>query len=141
MNAEVEYADVQGLVRFGYRVMKEASYVLARVKNAAAARAWLGSVRVTSAVTQNPPPQTALHIAFTAPGLDALGVPARALAAFSPEFLGGMTEPSRARRLGDVGSNASEQWEWGSAAQVPHVLVMFFAAPGRLAGLMQSATG
>ena len=37
----IDYADVQGLVRFGYKRMTEASYVLARVKDAAAARAWL----------------------------------------------------------------------------------------------------
>ena len=137
----VDYADVQGLVRFGYRSMKEASYVLVRVKSAAAARSWLRSVRVTSAVTQEPPPQTALHVAFTAAGLDALGIPAPVRAAFSAEFLGGMTDPSRTRRLGDVGSNAPEHWEWGGAATLPHLLVMLFAEPGHLAGLMQSATG
>jgi len=137
----IDYADVQGLVRFGYRLMTEASYVLARVKSAGAARAWLRSARVTSAVVQAPPPPTALQIAFTSSGLDALGVPRPVLDAFSPEFLGGMTETSRARRLGDVDANAPESWEWGSGAAVPHLLVMFFAEPGRLAGFMQSATG
>src|SRR5262249_9037810 len=111
----VDHADVQGLVRFGYRSMTEASYVLARVRSAPAARAWLRSARVTSAVTQDPRPQTALQVAFTAAGLDALGVPAPVLAAFSPEFLGGMAESSRTRRLGDVGNSAPECWEWGNA--------------------------
>jgi deferrochelatase/peroxidase EfeB len=137
----IDYADMQGLVRFGYKRMTEASYVLARVKDAAAARSWLGSARVTSAVTQEPPPSTALHIAFTPSGLSALGMPAPVLAAFSPEFLGGMTEASRSRRLGDIGSNAPEHWEWGGAAAVPHLLVMFFAEPGRLASFMQRNTG
>ena len=36
---EVDYADVQGLVRFGYKRMTKASYALVRVKDAAAARA------------------------------------------------------------------------------------------------------
>jgi len=111
------------------------------VKSAAAARAWLRSVRVTSAATQDPPPPTALHIAFTSSGLDALDIPASVLAAFSAEFLSSMAEPSRARRLGDVAANAPENWEWGSAATLPHLVVMFFAEPGRLSGLMQSATG
>lgn len=142
MNAGlVDYADVQGLVRFGYRLMKEASYALVRIKSAAAARSWLRSARVTSAVSQHPAPKTALHIAFTASGLDAIGVPAPVLAAFSAEFLAGMTEPNRARRLGDVGTNAPESWEWGSAATAPHLVVMFFADPGHLAGFMESATG
>src|SRR5260370_42293020 len=38
---EFDYSDVQGLVRFGYGAMKEASYALLRVKDAAAARSWL----------------------------------------------------------------------------------------------------
>ena len=43
----VDYADVQGLLRFGYGRMTNASYMLVRVKNADAAKAWLG--RVSSA--------------------------------------------------------------------------------------------
>src|SRR5690349_5729465 len=54
----VDYSDVQGLVRFGYRKMTQAAYVLVRVKSASAARAWLRSAPVTSAVTMNPPPPT-----------------------------------------------------------------------------------
>lgn len=138
----IDYADVQGLVRFGYKRMTEASYVLARVKDAAAARSWLGSAPVTNAATQDSPPPTALHIAFTPSGLDRFGVPAAVLAAFSPDFLGGMTEASRSRRLGDIGSNAPDHWEWGGgAATVPHLLVMFFAEPGGLANFMQRSTG
>ena len=38
--SEMDYRDVQGLVRFGYGKMKGASYCLLRVKDAAAARAW-----------------------------------------------------------------------------------------------------
>jgi deferrochelatase/peroxidase EfeB len=138
----IDYADVQGLVRFGYKRMTEASYVLARVKDVAAARSWLGSAPVTNAATRDSPPPTALHVAFTSSGLDTFGVPAAVLAAFSPDFLGGMTEASRSRRLGDIGSNAPEHWEWGGlAATVPHLLVMFFAEPGQLAGFMQRTTG
>ena len=37
--SQVDYADVQGLVRFGYGYMTSASYVLVRVKNADAAKA------------------------------------------------------------------------------------------------------
>ncbi len=71
----VDYADVQGLVRFGYGKMKEASYALLRVKNATAARSWLRTAAITNATEMNPPPSTAMQIAFTADGLKALGVP------------------------------------------------------------------
>jgi Dyp-type peroxidase family len=138
---DVDYRDVQGIVRFGYRLMKEASYALARVRHVESARAWLRSALITSATTIEPPPSTAMHVAFTAAGLEALGVPASVLAGFSPEFLAGMTEDNRSRRLGDVGSNAPSQWEWGASTRVPHLLVMFFAEPGRLDTFLQSTTG
>ena len=73
--SQVDYADVQGLVRFGYGHMTSASYALVRVKNAAAAKAWIRAAPVTTAVAQKPPPNTAMNIAFTAPGLRAVGVP------------------------------------------------------------------
>src|SRR5437016_13738381 len=95
----VDYADVQGPVRFGYGHMTSASYALVRVKNAAAAKAWLRSAPITTAVAVKPPPKTALNIAFTAPGLRALGVPESIIAGFSHEFRGGMGQDSRARQL------------------------------------------
>ena len=55
----VDYADVQGPVRFGYGHMTSASYALVRVKNKAAAKAWLRSAPITTAVAQKPPPKTA----------------------------------------------------------------------------------
>ncbi len=132
---------MQGLVRFGYKRMSEASYALVRVKSVAAARSWLRSAPISSAATIDPPPSTAMHVAFTATGLEALGVSASVLAGFSSEFLTGMTEASRSRRLGDVGSNAPPHWEWGSSGSVPHLLVMFFAEPGRLDAFVQRSTG
>ena len=135
----VDYYDVQGLVRFGYRDMTEARYALVRVKSALAARAWLRSAAVTTATTESPTPDTALQVAFTAPGLTALGLPAAVLAGFSDEFRLGMTEPSRSRRLGDVEANAPERWAWGWT-DVPHLLVMFFAEPGRLDAFVERTT-
>ncbi|MGZ5021785.1 MAG: Dyp-type peroxidase [Chthoniobacterales bacterium] len=139
--SEVDYSDVQGLLRFGFGKMKEATYALLRVRNAAAARAWLRSAPVTSAEAMAPPPSTALQVAFTAAGLTSLGVSPSVIANFSPEFVTGMTEASRTRRLGDTGTNAPETWEWGYENNVPHLVVMFFAEPGRLAGFMQNAKG
>ena len=136
----VDDADVQGIVRFGYRRMTEATYALARIKNVEAARAWLRSAPITSAITRSPPPPTAMQIAFTAAGLEALGTPPAVLAAFSKEFLAGMTEEHRARRLGDVGVNDPWQWEWGGPGNVPHVVVMFFAEPGGIGQLVRNTT-
>ncbi len=138
---EIDYGDVQGLVRFGYGKMKEAAYVHLRVKEVAAARAWLRNAPITSAVAMTPPPSNAMQVALTAAGLGALGVSRSVLAGFSPEFLTGMGEENRARRLGDVGHNDPSQWEWGYSTSVPHLMVMFFAEAGGLQGFMQSTRG
>ena len=138
---DVDYSDVQGLVRFGYGRMTEASYALVRVRSVAAARAWLRSAPIASAATIEPPPLTALHVAFTAPGLEALGVPASVVAGFSHEFCAGMTEESRSRRLGDEGSNAPSRWEWGGSPDALHLVVLFFAEPGHLEGFVQRSAG
>jgi Dyp-type peroxidase family len=139
--SEVDYADIQGLVRFGYGRMTSASYVLVNIKNSAAAKAWLRSARVTSAVALKPPPKTALNIAFTAPGLTALGVSNSIVDGFSHEFRGGMAQESRARQLGDVKNNDPSTWLWGGYEQEPHAVVMFFAEPDLFDSFVQSTKG
>ena len=137
--SEVDYADVQGLVRFGYGQMTSASYALVRVKNVDAAKAWLRSALVTTAVAQKPPPNTAMNIAFTAPGLRALGLPESIITGFSHEFRGGMGQESRARQLGDVGKNAPSNWSWGGFGREPHAMVMFFAKSDQFDSFVQRA--
>ena len=140
--APVDYRDVQGLVRFGYKHLEAARYAVLRVKSRVAAQAWLRQVPVTTAEYVQPPPPEAVHVALTAAGLDALGVPAGVRAAFSPEFLGGMADANRARRLGDLGANAPAYWRWGGDAGVPHVLVMFFTrADSELDGFIARTMG
>jgi deferrochelatase/peroxidase EfeB len=139
--SQVDYADVQGLLRFGYGHMTSASYALVRVKSATAAKAWLRSAPVTTAVAQKPPPKTAMNIAFTAPGLEALGVTPSVIAAFSHEFRGGMAQQSRARQLGDIGHNAPSNWKWGRHKDEPHAVVMFFAEPEQFSSFVETAKG
>jgi deferrochelatase/peroxidase EfeB len=141
INREVDYSDVQGLVRFGYGKMRGASYALLRVKNRDAARAWLRTAKVSSAEAQSPPPSSALQMAFTAAGLQALGIPRPIIDGFSPEFLSGMGNSNRARRLGDIEANAASQWDWGYGPNTPDLLVMFFANPKQLDGFIQASKG
>ena len=148
--ASIDYEDVQGLVRFGYKRLTEARYALVRIRSASAAKAWLRTTPIATATVQDPPPATALQVAFTASGLETLGLPKSVMEGFSPEFLGGMTEPNRSRRLGDLGANDPSHWEWGDTLRpdlprpdtwVPHLIVMFFAEPGGLGGFVQAVTG
>jgi deferrochelatase/peroxidase EfeB len=134
-----ELADMQGLLRFGFKHHTEAVFLLLRVKDAVAARHWLGQAEVTSAVSLDPLPGTALQIALTRMGMTALGVGADVVGGFSEEFLEGMAgDANRTRRLGDVGANASDHWDWGGDGREPHVAVLLYALPGRLADLQRT---
>jgi len=138
----VDYADVQGLVRFGYGRMTSASYALVRVKDVAAAKAWLRAAPVTNAVEMRPPPTTALQIAFTAPGLTQLGLPPSVMNSFSREFRHGMSSKNYRRRLlGDVNHNSPERWDWGGLVSEPHLLIMFFGEPEHFDSFVQSTKG
>jgi deferrochelatase/peroxidase EfeB len=137
--AGVELDDIQGLLRFGFKHHTEAVFLLLRVKDPAAARLWLGQVRVTSAVSLDPIPKTVLQVALTRAGMQAIGVGAEVVSGFSEEFLEGMSgDSNRARRLGDVGANASDHWDWGSGVRAPHVAVLMYALPGHLEGFQRT---
>src|SRR6185503_6254364 len=60
-----EWEDMQVLLRFGLGHLTHASFLLLRVKNRDAARAWLAAAPVTNAVATDPPPMTALQVALT----------------------------------------------------------------------------
>jgi deferrochelatase/peroxidase EfeB len=131
----LDFGDVQGLIRFGHGRLTDASFFLLKVVDRAAAQRWLQSASVTSARTLDPRPNSALQVAFTRQGLEALGVSSAVIEGFSDEFQGGLAgEESRSRRLGDVGANAPSGWEWGGhgADDVPHLLAMVYALPGGL---------
>lgn len=139
----VELDDIQGLVRFGYGRHTQASFILLRVRDRAAARAWLERVAtrpstaegpiVASAKPLEPPPPTVLQVALTGAGMRALGVPDDIVDGFSDEFVSGMSsDPSRSRRLGDVGPSSPARWLWGAGDRVPHVALLLYAVPGAL---------
>jgi Dyp-type peroxidase family len=137
--AAADLDDIQGLVRFGYKHHTEAIFLLLRVKDPVAARQWLAAAPVASAVTREPPPPTVLQLAFTYAGLRALELPDDIAAAFSMEFVDGMSgNPNRAHRLGDVGPNDARQWQWGAAGRIPHVGAFLYALPGRLKELQEA---
>ncbi len=137
-----EFDDIQAIVRFGHGQLPAAAFWLLRIADPAAAREWLGRAPVTSAVSRNPPPDTALQVAFTAEGLRVLGLPDAVMAGFSDEFNAGMAgDESRSRRLGDVGDNAPSRWRWGASGNLPHLLVMLYALPERLADWQREIMG
>src|ERR1700736_2222346 len=93
-----EFDDIQGLVRSGYGPLDEAVFLLLRITDQVAAKAWLRDAassagpicRITTAADLNTRQDNTLHIAFTAPGLRNLGVEEETILAFSREFHDGM---------------------------------------------------
>ena len=138
----VELEDIQGLVRFAYKHHTEAVFLLLRITDRAAARAWLARAAITDALTRDPAPNTALQVALTSVGMRALGVAEDIIDSFSPEFVDGMAgDASRSRRLGDQDASDPTRWQWGSGERTPHVAVLLYALPGLLGGLQQTIEG
>ena len=133
MRTGVDFEQVQGLVRFGYRSLTECSFLLLTIRDAQAARNWLRDAPVSNAVARDAAPATALHVALTPDGLLRLGVTPEILSQFSLEFQSGLAgDPARSRLLGDVGTSAPEHWAWGTQPASLHVLLMLYAKPGKL---------
>lgn len=139
-SGNVEFEDVQGLVRFGYGKLTETCFMLLTIANVEAAKRWLSVVPISNALETDPPPSTAVQLAFSVQGLRALGVSPALIEQFSDEFIDGMTgDASRSRRLGDIANNKPENWRWGGHAErAPHMLLMLYARQGGLAGLQKS---
>ncbi|MCK9606445.1 MAG: peroxidase [Methylomonas sp.] len=134
-SSDFQFDDLQGLLRFGHGRLRDSCFLLLNVADQAAAKQWLGGAPITRAIQTSPPPKTALQIAFSVAGLRALGLKESVIRDFSDEFISGMSgNESRSRRLGDVGANAPEYWEWGgNNQQVPHMLLLLYAEPGKIA--------
>ncbi len=138
--AAIDFADIQGIVRFGHGKLKAAEFLLLEIANAAAAKEWLEAAPVTTAEWKETPPTTALQLAFTASGLRALGVEPEIIAQFPQPFLAGMAgEESRSRRLGDVAGNDPANWHWGRPE--PHLVLLLYAEPEGLEAFKTRVTG
>lgn len=116
----IDYADVQGTILRGYRVDHARHFILS-ITDAAGARALVGALvngagglpRITTAERWKEKPECFVNVAFTCPGLAALGVTQAQLATFDPSFLLGATSPITAQKVGDVNASAPANWIGG----------------------------
>lgn len=128
MTQTVELDDVQGLVARGFGNLKAARFILLGVNDPKRARPWLGKLAGSVTSAARGPDRFAINVAFTAPGLRALGLDEAAIAAFSFEFRDGMVSDHRTRILGDIGQSAPETWTWGGpTSRGVDLLVMTYA--------------
>jgi Dyp-type peroxidase family len=106
----IDYADLQGnIVRpYGFA---NARHLLLAVVDAARARAALLALarRVTTAETWTERPAAAVNVAFSYPGLVALGLPVSVCEGFPNAFRAGMKV--RKRVLGDTGDSDPARWD------------------------------
>jgi deferrochelatase/peroxidase EfeB len=135
--------ELQGLVTSAYPRSPAGRYVLFEVHDARDARASLqglaSSVTFADHVEQQirapaddgQEGRTSMNVAFTAPGLAALGVTDDRMTDFSREFREGMVTPHRQRILGDLEGSQSDPlgWLWGGPRNPPvHGALLFYGA-------------
>jgi deferrochelatase/peroxidase EfeB len=139
---DLDPRDVQALARTAFNVLTAATYLLLRVQDAGRARAFLREIVPTSIsdlTVNGVRTNRAIQVAFTATSLRALGHSDNVINGFAPEFVEGMIgSPNRSARLGDIGANAPELWDWGLGHREPHVLVMVFAHPEQLDSVVEA---
>ena len=129
MSTLLDLKDIQGIIARGYGELESGCYLLLNVRDAKAARKWLGTISDLVTSGEERRPGRALNIAFTCRGLQALELDAETVRTFSQEFRDGMTSRYRQRILGDHDENAPEKWDWGGPNTAPvHILLMLFAA-------------
>ena len=122
---DVEFHDIQGLVQRGYKELPAAEFVLLQVIDAKRARAWLSKLAdriepATATGHDKADRVSALHLALTYQGLQALGVGKQLLDKFPLAFREGMATVHRERLLGDRGASSAANWRWGSAPCQPN---------------------
>lgn len=137
---QAERADIQGIILSGYGHLPHASYIFFQVRDADAGRRWLADVvpLVTTAKEWRKQDGrkyklgAALHVAFSYPGLTALGLPEETLASFPLPFPENVA--ARAEILGDTGESAPEHWNIGGPQQPPlhGVLVLYGETEARI---------
>ncbi|HTM19776.1 MAG TPA: hypothetical protein VL172_04690, partial [Kofleriaceae bacterium] len=113
MSERIDPAAIQGIVARGYGSLHYSAFLLLGINDVAYARVWLGTLKVTSAA--DAAEQTAVNLALTYRGLQALGLDAAALEGIGDELREGMVSAHRRRILGDHDQSAPERWDWGGA--------------------------
>lgn len=139
--SNIDFNDLQGLIRCGHGSLKESCFLLLNIADVDNAKQWLQTAPFTNASQHEH--DAALQVAFSVNGLRSLGLNHELVEEFSDEFITGMAgDESRSRRLGDIADNAPETWEWGGdSQQVPDILLMLYARENKLSNWRNKVEG
>ncbi|MCH7601105.1 MAG: hypothetical protein IH973_15250, partial [Myxococcales bacterium] len=132
--------DIQGIILRGYGDMKQARYLMLKVDDPSnkvrvrEAREWLSRLEIASVSGSSKKQQTQVasgggslvNVAFSHPGLAALGCDATLLGGFPAEFVEGSHSEARSRILGDFGDSSPKKWEWGSGSRAADVMLLIY---------------
>lgn len=134
-----EFDDVQSLIRFGNARLVESCFLLLKIADVLAAREWLASADISTALLKDELPEQIIQIAFSAQGMKMMQLSDEIIEGFSDEFIVGMQgDESRSRRLGDIGENHPQQWDWGgSVEEMPHIVLLLYSIKGGLTKFRQ----
>jgi len=123
-----DWADVQGLVRSGYKHLPHATYVLFRIADAGWARGFLASLLPDITASVAKADVRALNIALSCEGVRILaGLDDTQMSSFPYVFREGMAGTShRSRVLGDIGDSHPDQWFWGGRQHPVHGLMVLY---------------
>jgi Dyp-type peroxidase family len=129
---ELKKEDIQGLVVSSYSHLPCAHYVLLRIKDSAAARAWLSRHIEKITTAEGKEEEFSVNLAFTNTGLTAIGLSEDILKTFSRPFQEGMATEHRSRILGDgdkdkKDENAAAFWEWGGPCNPVDLVLLMYA--------------
>jgi Dyp-type peroxidase family len=114
----LDFHDIQGLVLNGHGHLDHSRFLFFKIADAQAAKRWLAAIssQVSSAKRRRQEdelPGSQTNIAFTRSGLEKPGLPHDTITAFPREFQMGMAAPERSRKLGDLGPNSPDGWQFG----------------------------
>src|SRR3954454_6786882 len=126
---QLETDDIQSLILMRVPALS-GQYQFLSFRDPLAGGAWLAGIRskigsAKSAAASMDRERVWIYVAFTWPGLRALGVDEASLASFPEEFRQGMA--ARAQVLGDTGPNHPDHWGGDLASPDLHAIVITFA--------------
>lgn len=137
-----DLSDIQSVILYAYKNLPHASYLILSIEHPDLFKQWLSEHLPEVTPSTQKDTSSALNIAFTSSGLENLGLPQDTHEQFSREFKEGIYTEKRSQLLGDIGSNASEHWEWGGKARptVDAILLCFSETESGLSDLVTHLT-